>query len=197
MRINCTSVEESKHIEEIQEKVQSLFPDYKVVVIPNKYITEKGRKEVLAYSKKYHQENKEREKIVRQQTRHLKRIEKSKQDGIIDDGERFNVLINNLSNNVLKYFKDWAYEDRGDCDVTLDSHTNETFKSYMYESISNYTDDKTIHRRIFNNVCNLINDSKFDDLSKNDILREMAKVVIKSLKQIKKEKDKGGNIYDK
>lgn len=199
MRINCTSVEESKHIDEIQEKVQSLFPDYKVVVIPNKYITEKGKKEVLEYGRKHYYENRERAILKQRERHHLNRIEKSKKDGTIDDGESFNVLINNLSNNVLKYFKDWAYEDGGISDVTFDSHTNEIFKFNVYESVSCYTNDKKIHKKIFDNICKHINDSKFDDLSKDDVLRETAKVVIRSLKEIKNEQEKvkRGNVYDR
>lgn len=190
MRINCTSVEESKHVDEISKKVQNLFPNYKVVVIPNKYITEKGRKEVLDYSRKYHQANREREILKQRERHHLQRIEKSKKDGIINDGESFNVLINTLSNNIIKYFEDWAYEDGGISDVTYDSHTNEIFKSNIYESVSCYTDNTKIHKKIFDNVCNHINNSKFDGLSKDDTLRETAKVVIKSLKEIKKEQKK-------
>lgn len=199
MRINCTSVEESKHVDEICEKVQRLFPNYKVVVIPNKYITEKGRKEVLEYSRKYHQANREKEKLKQRERHHLHRIEKSKEDGIINDGESFNMLINNLSSNVQKYFKDWSYENGGSSNDIFDSHTNDIFSANIYESISHYTNDKKIQRKIFNNICNHINDSKFDNLSEDDILRETAKVVIKSLKEIKREqeKEKKGNVYDR
>lgn len=190
MRINCTSVEESKHVDEICEKVQSLFPNYKVVVIPNKYITEKGRKEVLDYSRKYHQAHRKEEILKQRERHHLNRIEKSKKEGVINDGESFNVLINNLSNNVIRYFEDWAYEDGEISNVTYDSHTNEIFESNVYESVSNYTEDEKINKKIFNNMCNHINNSKFDGLTKDAILRETAKVVIRSLKEIKKEQEK-------
>lgn len=190
MRINCTSVEESKHVDEICEKVQKIFPNYKVVVIPNRYITEKVKKEILDYSRNYYQVNRENAILKQRERHHLNRIEKSKKDGIINDGENFNVLINSLSNNVIKYFEDWAYEDGGIFDATFDSHTNETFVSNVYESISCYTDDKKTSKKIFDNICNHINNEKFDGLSKDDILRETAKVVIKSLKEVKRENEK-------
>ena len=48
MRIYLTSVEETKKMEQIQHLVKSLFPNYSVVTIPNKYATEKGKAEVKA-----------------------------------------------------------------------------------------------------------------------------------------------------
>lgn len=72
MRVNLTSVEESKHAEQIQKLIKSVFPDYSVVVIPNKYATEKGKAEVKAYQKEYNEKNREminrkrRERYARQ-----------------------------------------------------------------------------------------------------------------------------------
>lgn len=58
MRINLTSVEESQKAEQIQKIIKSIFPNYTVTVIPNKYATEKGKKEVQAYQKSYYEKNK-------------------------------------------------------------------------------------------------------------------------------------------
>lgn len=49
MRIQLTSVEESKKAEQIEHIIKSIFPKYTVTVIPNKYATEKGKAEVQAY----------------------------------------------------------------------------------------------------------------------------------------------------
>lgn len=59
MRIQLTSVEESEKAEQIQKIIKSLFPNYTVTVIPNKYATEKGKAEVKAYQKAYYENNKE------------------------------------------------------------------------------------------------------------------------------------------
>lgn len=59
MRIQLTSVEESKKAEQIQKIVKSMFPNYTVVVIPNKYATEKGKAEVKAYQKEYNRKNRD------------------------------------------------------------------------------------------------------------------------------------------
>lgn len=57
MRINLTSVEESKHAKQIEKLVKSLFPNYSVVVIPNEYATIEGKKyELKLYNKKTNQE---------------------------------------------------------------------------------------------------------------------------------------------
>lgn len=189
MRIHCTSVEESKHIEEISEKVQKLFPKYKVVVIPNRYIDEEVRKKVLAYSKKYHEENKERDTKIRKTRRHLERIEKSKKDGLIDDGKKFNVLINSLSNDVQNYLN------------KRNSNRNEIFLSNASKSISFYTNDTNVHVKLLNDINKSINEFKFDNLSEEDVLRETAKVVLSSLRSIKrkleKEKERKENVYDR
>lgn len=72
MRIYLTSVEESRKTEQIQKIVKSMFPDYSVAVIPNKYATEKGKAEVKAYQKMYNEKNREmvnrkrRERYARQ-----------------------------------------------------------------------------------------------------------------------------------
>lgn len=58
MRINLTSVEESKKADQIQKIIKSIFPNYTVTVIPNKYATEKGKQEVQAYQKSYYEKNK-------------------------------------------------------------------------------------------------------------------------------------------
>ena len=60
----------------------------------------------------------------------------------------------------------------------------------MSESISCYTNDNAINKKIVDNMWKHIENSRFPSLSKDDILRETAKVVIKSLKQIRKEQDK-------
>jgi hypothetical protein len=59
MRIHCTSVAESNRKDEIQRKIQELFPECKVVVIPNRYTTKEGKKEVQEYAKSYYEKNKE------------------------------------------------------------------------------------------------------------------------------------------
>lgn len=59
MRIQLTSVEETKNIDKIQKMIKSIFPNYTVTVIPNKYATEKGRQEVLEYTKEYNRKNRE------------------------------------------------------------------------------------------------------------------------------------------
>ena len=86
-----------------------MLPHIHVVVIPNKYATEKGREEVLAYSRKYHEENREWERFKNNKRRHLNRIEKSKKEGLIEDGKSFNKLIIDLSNNVsnMIFFKNF------------------------------------------------------------------------------------------
>lgn len=58
MRINLTSVEESEKADQIQKIIKSIFPNYTVTVIPNKYTTEKGKQEVQAYQKSYYEKNK-------------------------------------------------------------------------------------------------------------------------------------------
>lgn len=71
MRIYLTSVEETKKMEQIQHLVKSLFPNYSVVTIPNKYATEKGKAEVKAYQKKYNIEH--RDEINRKRRERYKR----------------------------------------------------------------------------------------------------------------------------
>ena len=75
MRIQLTSVEESKKAEQIEHIIKSIFPKYTVTVIPNKYATEKGkqkckhiirnitRKIGKKYLKKKEKEIREKEKI--------------------------------------------------------------------------------------------------------------------------------------
>lgn len=79
MRIHLTSVAESKKAEEIQKIVKSMFPDCSVVVIPNKYATEKGREEVRAYSKQYYQKNAEKQRQQRRERYYKQKAEKEQQ----------------------------------------------------------------------------------------------------------------------
>ncbi len=190
MRIFCTSVEESIHKDEIYNKAKKVFKKYHVVVIPNKYATEKGREEVLAYSRKYHEENREWERFKNNKRRHLNRIEKSKKEGLIEDGKSFNKLIIDLSNNVSEYYENLKNDEAGIFDETINSRVNDITISNMSESISCYTNDNAINKKIVDNMWKHIENSRFPSLSKDDILRETAKVVIKSLKQIRKEQDK-------
>lgn len=60
MRIYCTSVAESERVQEIEKLVKSLFPEYNVVAIPNRYATEKGKAAVKAYRKEYYMKNRDR-----------------------------------------------------------------------------------------------------------------------------------------
>lgn len=83
MRIYLTSVEESHRKEEIQEKIQSLFPECSVVVIPNKYATIEGRQEVRKYAKEYYEKNKERILAQKKEREYRKKAEKEM--NIIDE----------------------------------------------------------------------------------------------------------------
>ena len=78
MRIYLTSVEESKKAEQIQHLVKSLFPNYSVVTIPNKYATEKGKQEVREYSKQYYQKNAEKQRQQRKERYYRQKAEKEK-----------------------------------------------------------------------------------------------------------------------
>lgn len=78
MRIYLTSVEESKKAKQIQKIVKSMFPDYSVVVIPNKYATEKERQEVREYSKQYYQKNAEKQRQQRRERYARQKAEKEK-----------------------------------------------------------------------------------------------------------------------
>lgn len=60
MRIYCTSVAESERVQEIKKLVKSLFPEYNVVAVPNRYATEKGKAAVKAYRKEYYNKNRDR-----------------------------------------------------------------------------------------------------------------------------------------
>ncbi len=78
MRIYLTSVEESRKAEQIQNIVKSMFPDYSVAVIPNKYATEKGRQEVREYSKQYYQKNAEKQRQQRRERYYKQKAERAK-----------------------------------------------------------------------------------------------------------------------
>lgn len=78
MRIYLTSVEESRKAEQIQNIVKSMFPDYSVAVIPNKYATEKGRQEVREYSKQYYQKNAEKQRQQRRERYYKQKEERAK-----------------------------------------------------------------------------------------------------------------------
>ena len=60
MRIYLTSVDETNRKDEIQKKIKSIFPEYSVKAIPNKYATKEGKKQIKEYSKMYYEKNKER-----------------------------------------------------------------------------------------------------------------------------------------
>ena len=76
MRINLTSVEESQKAEQIQKIIKSMFPNYTVTVIPNKYATEKGRQEVREYSKQYYQKNAEKQRQQRKERYYKQKAER-------------------------------------------------------------------------------------------------------------------------
>lgn len=83
MRIQLTSVEESKKAEQIEHIIKSIFPKYTVTVIPNKYATEKGKAEVQAYHKEYYQKN--REKILKEKRERDQRKREDKKMKIIEE----------------------------------------------------------------------------------------------------------------
>lgn len=61
MRIYLTSVEETKHLEQIQKMAKTMFPKYSVKVIPSDYANEERREAIKAYRREYHKKNKEME----------------------------------------------------------------------------------------------------------------------------------------
>ena len=79
MRINLTSVEETKNEEQIKFLIKSLFPNYSVVTIPNKYATEKGKQEVKEYSKQYYQKNSEKIRKQRVERYYRQKAEKEQE----------------------------------------------------------------------------------------------------------------------
>ncbi len=79
MRIQLTSVEETKKAEQIQKIIKSIFPNYTVTVIPNKYATEKGKQEVKEYSKQYYQKNAEKQRQQRRERYYRQKAEKEMQ----------------------------------------------------------------------------------------------------------------------
>ena len=83
MRIYLTSVEESMKAKQIQHIVKSIFPNYSVKVILNKYATEKGKKEVTEYSKQYYEKN--AEKIRRKRRERYQRQKAEKEMKIIEE----------------------------------------------------------------------------------------------------------------
>lgn len=78
MRIYLTSVEESNKAEQIQKLVKSLFPNYTVTVIPNRYATKEGREQVRAYSKQYYQKNAEKQRQQRRERYARQKAEKER-----------------------------------------------------------------------------------------------------------------------
>ena len=82
MRVYLTSVEESNKANQIQKLIKSIFPNYTVSVIPNKYATEKGRQEVREYSKQYYQKNAEKQRQQRKERYYKQKAEK--EQGIKD-----------------------------------------------------------------------------------------------------------------
>lgn len=83
MRINLTSVEESKHAKQIEKLVKSIFPNYTVTVIPNKYATIEGKKQVTEYSKEYYQKNAEE---IRRKRRERYNKQKNEKETAIKEG---------------------------------------------------------------------------------------------------------------
>jgi len=79
MRINCTSVEESRHVKEIEEKVKKIFPNYKVVVIPNKYATKEGKEQVLKYTREYHEKHRDKERTYKRIKDYVERYSLTKE----------------------------------------------------------------------------------------------------------------------
>jgi len=75
MRIYLTSVAESKQKQDIKREVKKLFTKYRVVVIPSKYASREGKKQIKEYRKKYYEANKEKEKQKRRE-RYKKEKEK-------------------------------------------------------------------------------------------------------------------------
>lgn len=60
MRIQLTSVEETKNIDTIQRNIQNIFPQYTVTVVPNKYATKEGKEYIKNYCKNYYEQNKDK-----------------------------------------------------------------------------------------------------------------------------------------
>lgn len=83
MRINLTSVEESKHAKQIEKLVKSLFPNYSVVVIPNEYATEKGKQKKKEYCKDYYEKNAEE---IRRKRRERYNKQKNEKETAIKEG---------------------------------------------------------------------------------------------------------------
>lgn len=83
MRIYCTSVAESERVKEIEKLVKSLFPEYNVVVIPNRYATEKGKAAVKAYRKEYYMKN--RDRILKEKRERDQRKREEKKMKIIEE----------------------------------------------------------------------------------------------------------------
>lgn len=101
MRIYLTSVEESKHTEEIQRIVKSIFPNYSVVTIPNKYATEKGKAEVKAYQKKYNREHKD---MINQKRR--ERYQRQKNEKEMDIMDEYLGIPKDIEKAVKKKTKE-------------------------------------------------------------------------------------------
>lgn len=108
MRINLTSVQETKDKERIEQEIKKIFPEYTVTVIGNIYATENGREYVRKYSKNYYEQNKasilkkkkEREhkkKELKQMEKEQKQIEKEQKQM----GQSNNVKVNRERNFEL------------------------------------------------------------------------------------------------
>lgn len=99
MRIYLTSVDESNRKDEIQAKIQKIFPEYKVVVIPNRYATKEGKEKVQAYAKNYYEKNKESILAKKKERDFKKKAEKEMK--IVD--EFYELKKKNKSKNNRDY----------------------------------------------------------------------------------------------
>ncbi len=98
MRVYLTSVDETNSINEIQKKIRLIFPEYSVTVIPNKYASKEGKKEIKEYAKMYYEKNKE--KIL---AKKKERYNKEKTSKEIDITPQYYETDNNSkSKNVKK-----------------------------------------------------------------------------------------------
>lgn len=106
MRIYLTSVEETNKIDEIQKKIKSIFPEYSVSVVPNKYASKEGKKEIKEYSKMYYEKNKERILAAKKE-----RYYKAKTSKGIDISPQYYETDNNSKSEVKsKNMKKRQYE---------------------------------------------------------------------------------------
>ena len=94
-RVYCTSVEETINAKEIKKSLKKIYPKYSIVIIPNKYATKKGKKEVQEYRKQYHLKNKDLENYKRRKYYYIKKGNQEKIDF-------YNDKINEILRNRIK-----------------------------------------------------------------------------------------------